>query len=390
MLSRRHLRIKVLQSLYALQAAREADYQLAVDFIVESFKPDLNSMTPQDPVKLEGMRKITTMLLEEHYRSGDISKDEDAPAEAIVTAKNALKYYQDLYRKDKQRIARQLTPEVEAIYNSYLLLLQLFIELGSLSQGERERQYDDPDSNPLAKLSGFDTNQVVIALTQSTVLQDEFIRRGITWGEHATGLVRKLFREVFRQDEVYRAYCAQKKHTIEEDQQLMQHALKEVILKNEEVINFFELNDLYWSENGDLARKMTNKTLKSATEPEGVQLSPLTDDWEEDRYFMEELFEQTVTRNDEYEQLVAEPLKNWDLERLAPMDYLILKMSVSEMVNFPGIPVKVTINEAIEIAKEYSTPKSGKFVNGILDTLSKKLVKEGKVRKSGRGLLDNK
>ncbi|MFN3381636.1 MAG: transcription antitermination factor NusB [Runella zeae] len=390
MLSRRHLRIKVLQSLYALQAAREADYQLAVDFIVESFKPDLNSMTPQDPVKLEGMRKITTMLLEENYRSGDISKDEDAPAEAIVTAKNALKYYQDLYRKDKQRIARQLTPEVEAIYNSYLLLLQLFIELGSLSQAERERQYDDPDSNPLAKLSGFDTNQVVVALTQSTVLQDEFIRRGITWGEHATGLVRKLFREVFRQDEVYRAYCAQKKHTIEEDQQLMQHALKEVILKNEEVINFFELNDLYWSENGDLARKMTNKTLKSATEPEGVQLSPLTDDWEEDRYFMEELFEQTVTRNDEYEQLVAEPLKNWDLERLAPMDYLILKMSVSEMVNFPGIPVKVTINEAIEIAKEYSTPKSGKFVNGILDTLSKKLVKEGKVRKSGRGLLDNK
>ncbi|WP_028667728.1 transcription antitermination factor NusB [Runella zeae] len=390
MLSRRHLRIKVLQSLYALQAAREADYQLAVDFIVESFKPDLNSMTPQDPVKLEGMRKITTMLLEENYRSGDISKDEDAPAEAIVTAKNALKYYQDLYRKDKQRIARQLTPEVEAIYNSYLLLLQLFIELGSLSQAERERQYDDPDSNPLAKLAGFDTNQVVVALTQSTVLQDEFIRRGITWGEHATGLVRKLFREVFRQDEVYRAYCAQKKHTIEEDQQLMQHALKEVILKNEEVINFFELNDLYWSENGDLARKMTNKTLKSATEPEGVQLSPLTDDWEEDRYFMEELFEQTVTRNDEYEQLVAEPLKNWDLERLAPMDYLILKMSVSEMVNFPGIPVKVTINEAIEIAKEYSTPKSGKFVNGILDTLSKKLVKEGKVRKSGRGLLDNK
>jgi N utilization substance protein B len=72
------------------------------------------------------------------------------------------------------------------------------------------------------------------------------------------------------------------------------------------------------------------------------------------------------------------------------MDYLILKMSVSEMINFPGIPVKVTINEAIEIAKEYSTPKSGKFVNGILDTLSKNLIKEGKIRKSGRGLLDNK
>jgi transcription antitermination protein NusB len=390
MLSRRHLRIKVLQSLYALQAAREADFQLAIDFVTESFKPDLNSMTPQDPVKLEGMRKITTLLLEENYRKGQISDDEDAPAEAIVTARNALKYYQDLFRKDKQRIAKQLTPEVEAIYNSYLLLLQLFIELGSFSQAERERQYDDPDSNPIAKLAGFDTNSVIIGLTESKALQNEFIRRGTTWGEGVNDLIRKLFRDIFRQDETYRAYCAQKEHTVEEDQQLMQHALREVVLKNEDVINFFELKDLYWSENGDLARKMTNKTLKSATEVSGVQLVPLTDDWEEDRYFMEELFEQTVTYNDVYEGYIAEPLKNWDLERLSAMDYLILKMSVSEMINFPGIPVKVTINEAIELAKEYSTPKSGKFVNGILDTLSKNLIKEGIVRKSGRGLLDNK
>lgn len=390
MLSRRHLRIKVLQSLYALQAAREADYQLAIDFITESFKPNLNTMAPQDPVKLEGMRKITTILLDEHHRKGEISKDEDAPAEAIVTAKNALKYYLDLFRKDKQRIAKQLTPEVEAIYNTYLLLLQLFIELGSFSQAERERQYDDPDSNPIAKLAGFDTNRVVIALTESKGLQNEFIRKGITWGNEVNGLIRKLFRDVFRQDETYRAYCTQKNHTVEEDQQLMQHALREVVLKNDEVTSFFELKDLYWSENGDLARKMVSKTLKSATEPDGVLLVPLTDDWEEDRYFMEELFEQTVTYNDEYEGYISEPLKNWDVERLSAMDYLILKMSVSEMINFPGIPVKVTINEAIEIAKEYSTPKSGKFVNGILDTLSKNLIKEGKIRKSGRGLLDNK
>ncbi len=390
MLSRRHLRIKVLQSLYALQAAREADYQLAIDFITESFKPDLNSMTPQDPVKLEGMRKITTLLLEENYRKGAIPDDEETPSEAIVTARNALKYYEDLYKKDKRRLSRQLTPEVEAIYSAYLLLLQLFIELSFLSKTERERQYDDPDSNPIAKLSGFDTNRAVIALSESKKLESEFIRKGISWGNEVTGLIRKLFRDVFRQDETYRAYCAQKTHTPEEDQQLVLYSLKEVILKNEEVINFFELNDLYWSENGDLARKMTNKTLKSATEGDVVQIIPLTNDWEEDSSFMQELFDETVNRNDEFEAIIAEPLKNWDLERLSAMDYLILKMSVSEMVSFPGIPVKVSINEAIEIAKDYSTPKSGKFVNGILDTLSKTLIKEGKIRKSGRGLLDNK
>ncbi|NBB22189.1 transcription antitermination factor NusB [Runella sp. CRIBMP] len=390
MLSRRHLRVKVLQSLYALQAAREADYQLAVDFITESFKPDLNSMTPQDPLKLEGMRKMTTLLLEENYRKGEIPHDDDTPPTALVTAKNALRYYQDLFKKDKQRIARQLTPEVEAIYNTYLLLLQLFIEFGSLSQAERERQYDDPDNKPLSKIAGFDTNRVVVALSESKTLENEFIRRGITWGQETTGLVRTLFRDVFRNDDAYRAYCETKEHTPEEDLQLILNALKDVVLKNEDVVSFFELKDLYWSENGDLARKMANKTFKSTIEDSGLQLTPLTDDWDEDRFFMEELFEQTTTRNDEIEQIIAEPLKNWDLDRLAPMDYLILKMSVSEMMSFPGIPVKVTINEAIEMAKEYSTPKSGKFVNGILDTLSKTLIKEGKIRKSGRGLLDNK
>ncbi|MCP1384004.1 transcription antitermination factor NusB [Runella salmonicolor] len=390
MLSRRHLRVKVLQSLYALQAAREADYQLAVDFITESFKPDLNSMTPQDPLKLEGMRKMTTLLLEENYRKGEIPHDDDTPPTALVTAKNALRYYQDLFKKDKQRIARQLTPEVEAIYNTYLLLLQLFIEFGSLSQAERERQYDDPDNKPLSKIAGFDTNRVVVALSESKTLENEFIRRGITWGQETTGLVRTLFRDVFRNDDAYRAYCETKEHTAEEDLQLILNALKDVVLKNEDVVSFFELKDLYWSENGDLARKMANKTFKSTIEDSGLQLTPLTDDWDEDRFFMEELFEQTTTRNDEIEQIIAEPLKNWDLDRLAPMDYLILKMSVSEMMSFPGIPVKVTINEAIEMAKEYSTPKSGKFVNGILDTLSKTLIKEGKIRKSGRGLLDNK
>ena len=390
MLSRRHLRVKVLQSLYALQAAREADYQLAVDFITESFKPDLNSMTPQDPLKLEGMRKMTTLWLEENYRKGEIPHDDDTPPTALVTAKNALRYYQDLFKKDKQRIARQLTPEVEAIYNTYLLLLQLFIEFGSLSQAERERQYDDPDNKPLSKIAGFDTNRVVVALSESKTLENEFIRRGITWGQETTGLVRTLFRDVFRNDDAYRAYCETKEHTPEEDLQLILNALKDVVLKNEDVVSFFELKDLYWSENGDLARKMANKTFKSTIEDSGLQLTPLTDDWDEDRFFMEELFEQTTTRNDEIEQIIAEPLKNWDLDRLAPMDYLILKMSISEMMSFPGIPVKVTINEAIEMAKEYSTPKSGKFVNGILDTLSKTLIKEGKIRKSGRGLLDNK
>lgn len=389
MLSRRHLRVKVLQALYALDSARQADYELALDFIADAFKPDLNSMTPQDPLKLEGMRKLSALLLEENYRQGEITHDDTLPTEAIVTAKNALKYFQDLYKKDLNRISKQITPEVEAIYESYLLLLQVFVELSDFSKTERERQYDDPDL-PFPRVAGFDTNAVVAALKESVALQNEWVRRGISWKSDATGLLRKLFKDTFRTDETYRAYAARKNHTAAEDLDLVMYALKEVILKNDEVLAFLELRDLYWSENGTLARKMAYKTLKSAIEPSGVSITPLTDAWDEDRFFMEELFAQTTSRDTQLEQIVAEPLKNWDLNRLAVMDYLLIKMGVSEMMSFPSIPIKVTINEALEIAKEYSTPKSAKFVNGILDSLSRTLTQQGKIRKSGRGLIDNK
>jgi len=390
MLSRRHLRIKVFQGLYALQVAREANYELALDFIADAFKPNLNSMEPQDLEQLESLRKIATALLEQNYRSGQIDKDDQTPPHAFVAAKNALTHYLQRTKEDRERISRRMPPEIDGIYDTYLFVLQLFIELSVLSKMERDRQYEDIDGPKLARNSGFDTNQIVKILAESKPLQAELIRRGARWDDPKNTFVRKLFREVFRNDEIYRAYCTKSAHNLEEDQELINHALKNILFKHEDCVTFWEQNDLYWNETGDIVRKMAAKTLKSAQEAEGVQLSPLTDSWDEDHYFMEELFKQTLHNERQYEELIAEPLKNWDADRLASTDYLILKMALAEMMTFTGIPVKVTINEAIELAKEYSTPKSGKFVNGILDTLSKSLIGDGKIRKSGRGLLDNK
>ncbi len=135
---------------------------------------------------------------------------------------------------------------------------------------------------------------------------------------------------------------------------------------------------------------MAIKTLKSVQGPEGLKLVALTEDWEEDRFFLETLYKKALENDAEYESLLAEQLTNWDVERVAQLDKIILKLALAELLNFPNIPVKVTINEYIELAKLYSTPKSGKFVNGILDSLSEKLKTSGQLRKSGRGLMDNK
>ncbi len=121
-----------------------------------------------------------------------------------------------------------------------------------------------------------------------------------------------------------------------------------------------------------------------------IQVSDISYNWEDDSAYVQELFERTVSENDTLEELLQDKLKNWDIERVALTDKVFLKMALIEMMYFPSIPTKVTINEFIEISKTFSTPKSKKFVNGILDGLAADLVKNGRIKKSGRGLIDNK
>lgn len=169
----------------------------------------------------------------------------------------------------------------------------------------------------------------------------------------------------------------------------MQHLLRQVILKHEIPLEYFQQKDLYWEEHADLIKSMAIKTLKSATNGP-IELSELTGDWDEDRFFVEELVGKALENDKVYEGYLHEQLKNWDIERIALVDMIIMKTALTEMIHFPSIPVKVTINEFIEIAKRYSTLKSGKFVNGNLDRLAEKLKEEGVIRKSGRGLIDNR
>lgn len=132
------------------------------------------------------------------------------------------------------------------------------------------------------------------------------------------------------------------------------------------------------------------KTITGTEEESDEILPDLALNWEEDKEFFQEIYNLTVASEKEYSELIATTTKNWDVERIALTDRVILIMALSEMVNFSSIPTKVSINEYIDISKTYSTPKSKQFVNGLLDTLSKELTESGKIRKSGRGLIDNK
>ena len=146
---------------------------------------------------------------------------------------------------------------------------------------------------------------------------------------------------------------------------------------------------IFWNDDLDLAASMVLRTIKSIKpNDEDVQFLPLWKDGDDEEAYCRDLFRKTLAMGSDMEKEISQYTKNWELERIAVMDMVILKMALAESVIFENIPVKVTMNEYIELAKYYSTPKSAQFVNGILDQIIPKWVKEGKIKKIGRGLIE--
>ena len=378
-----------MQALYALRQAESSNRQMALDGVSDLFQPDLNSMLPQDKRQLEGYRKLAHLLFDEAINANQPAQDEDAPTKVLKAANDGFLFYQIRGKKDRQHLAQMMIKQVNGIYDDYLRVLTLLVELGQVARADRERIHRNVDEEPFPFESTLHDNTIIQALAAHQPLQNEAVRHGISWTDDL-GFVRKALREALKTDETYRAYCEQRTHTAEEDQALAQYVLRTLVFKHEVIRDHLAEIDLSWAENSEVVRGLAIKTLKSVQSPTGLKLEPLTDDWEEDEHFLNTLFEQAIENDADYEQLLADQLQNWDVERVAMLDKIILKLAVCELLSFPNIPVKVTINEYIELAKAYSTPKSGKFVNGILDNLSEKLQTSGRLRKSGRGLLDNK
>ena len=378
-----------MQALYALRQAESSNRQMALDGVADLFQPDLNSMQPQDKRQLEGYRKLAHLLFDEAITANQPAQDDDAPTKVLKAANDGFLFYQIRGKKDRQHLAQMMIKQVNGIYDDYLRVLTLLIELGKVAQTDSERVHRNVDEESFPFESNLNNNTIIRALAAHQPLQNEAVRHGISWTDDL-GFVRKALREALKTDETYRAYCEQRTHTADEDQALAQYVLRTLVFKHEVIRDHLAEIDLSWAENSEVVRGLAIKTLKSVQSPTGLKLEPLTDDWEEDERFLNTLFEQAIENDADCEQLLADQLQNWDVERVAMLDKIILKLAVCELLNFPNIPVKVTINEYIELAKAYSTPKSGKFVNGILDNLSEKLQTSGRLRKSGRGLLDNK
>ena len=387
------LRIKVMQTIYAYKQAEQSDYHLALDLIQSTFAPDLNSMQAPDYKRLEGNKKMAGLLFEEHFQRQQPVNDEDATEEVNKATTEAINYYHTQLTKDRQFLGKQMVSAVERIYDTYLWLLILLVELSDyVQQQEEERMQRILKPQPAAvRELKFRENKVTDLLRKNTTLEKEVVRRGIGWGADRE-FIKKIYKEVISTDTTYQQYQQLVTADFEEDKKIILYILKSILFKHELAVSFFSETDISWAENADILKGMLTKTVKAleVNNTDSLHLLELSPNWEDDKEFMKDLYKHTLDNDESYEQIISGKSKNWDIERLAMLDRIIIKMAIAEMLHFPSIPVKVTINEYIELSKEYSTPKSKQFVNGILDAAVAELTGKGLLKKSGRGLIDNK
>lgn len=382
-----------MQALYAVQKCEDANFELAKDYIEEIFTPDLNSMEVQDKALLKQNAKTAKKIFQSNYRAHQIKEEQDTNPEVRSAVSNAIDYFRNNVKKDMSFIKKDMLEAVNKLLENYYLCLKLLVEFSELTKEDiekRQKRLADSGKQVFESELNLYKNKAIKIINENDALQNEFIRFGTTWKDDELD-VQEWFRDLLKKADFYKEYVQKNDPSFEDDVLVLDQITRQILLKNEAITNFMAERDLYWEENKSALKSMLKKTIKSLDEDtQHIELIELSANWEDDSIFFKDLFTNTLNNDDEYENIVSDFAKNWATERIATVDMIILKMAVCEMLNFPSIPVKVTINEYIELSKNYSTQKSKIFVNGMLDKISVKLEKDGEIKKSGRGLIDNK
>ncbi|GLB49909.1 N utilization substance protein B [Neptunitalea sp. Y10] len=283
-----------------------------------------------------------------------------------------------------------LLTSMDNTYNLYLTLLNLLIEIHELAASRldaSQKKYlaTAEDKNPNRK---FINNEVLTMLVNNELLKTEIEDRKLNNWYLDEEYVKILLDEI-ENSELYKDYMKEKLSSFKEDKEFIVDIYKEIIAPNEKLYDYIEDYKLTWIDDLPAVNTMFLKflrKLKNNNYPEEHFLPKLFKD-EDDKKFGVDLLKKTMLNDEMLQEHINGKTPNWDTDRIADLDNVLLKMAICEFLKFPSIPIKVSINEYLEIAKEYSTPKSSIFINGILDKIVKDFEKTEKLNKVGRGLL---
>lgn len=282
-----------------------------------------------------------------------------------------------------------LLHSLDGMYDLYLSLMALLTELHKKSKDHNEKLQKKlvkthADKNPDLQ---FQNNQLLGIISGNTMLQEAIAKRKLNFWDLDFEYVDIIFKAILK-SEIYKNYTAHGDTSFKKDKQFVLDIFSEIVAPNDKLYDYFEDKKLTWVDDLPVVNTAILKIIRKLklTSPETALLPDLYKD-EDDKEFAKELLKKTFLNNSKFTEEISNKTTNWDSERLASLDGVLLKMALCEFQKFPSIPQKVTINEYLEIAKEYSTPKSSLFINGILDKIVKEYQSENKHLKVGRGLM---
>ncbi len=276
---------------------------------------------------------------------------------------------------------------INRTYYLYFYIIDLLIELQKYAERKIDaaKQKKVPTYEDLNPNTKFADNQVIKFLRSDTRLNDFLQQSKISWANHQD-FIKKIF-ETLVHSENYISYMKSEKTEFQEDKRFIIKYLSKDIIFNEEFYNILEDISIYWNDEIDFIISLLTNNIRKINPNNGNNMILPVYKNEEDKEYAISLLRKSIIHYDEYKKLVDEATTNWDIERIAFMDVLIMIMAITEILEFQSIPVKVSFNEYIEVSKLYSTNSSSNFINGILDKIIQKLRKANRIIKTGRGLI---
>ncbi len=290
-------------------------------------------------------------------------------------------YYQN-EGKNLEAAEKELFYSLSKAYDLYKYLLTLMIEVTQFADRriDNRRHKLRPTYEDLNPNTRFIDNAFMAQLMQNTQLEEFRANQKRTWDDEGD-FVKHLFERI-EETKAYQEYMTKEALTYEDDRELWRKLYRSTIAQNDEIDEILEEQSLYWNDDKAIVDTFVLKTIKRFEPENGAEqeLMPEYKD-DEDKEFARKLLRTAITNAEVYRKLMENNAKNWDMERFAFMDILIMQVALAEIFSFPSIPVSVSLNEYVEIAKMYSTPKSSSFINGMLDGIVNQLKSENKLNK---------
>lgn len=289
-------------------------------------------------------------------------------------------YYQN-GSKNIDSAEKELFFSLSKAYDLYNLLLSLMAAVSKEAQRHLEvaqsRARREGTETPSTK---FAYNRFAMQLAENRMLNEFIQTQKKTWSDEPE-FIKKLYLQI-TESQIYADYIASSEDSYNDDRELWRKLYKALIQDNDDLDAILEEMSLYWNYDKEIVDTFVLKTIKRFEESNGVKQELLPEyDNEEDKDFARRLFRATILNANDYQRLMSEASRNWDFNRLAYMDVVIMQIAIAEMLTFPSIPVNVTINEYVDLAKLYSTPKSAGYINGMLDAIARHLISTGKMLK---------